>query len=127
MANYLELKSKTPELTDCFFAFNMQQYHEGVRQLQGKEVYSGEYVCRGLFGTKEGVHNFLNFHNDLKNQIREECTPQEVYDYEYDNHECGYVCDDTEAIRIVIYYFGMIPALTIKRRYGFVDIESLEA
>lgn len=119
MASYFELKSRTPELTDCFFAFNIQQYNDGVTQLQGKEICSGEYICKGLFGTKEGVRNFLNFHNDIKNQIREQCTPQEVYDYEYKNHECGYLCDDTEALRIVVYYFSMVHALTIKRRYGF--------
>jgi hypothetical protein len=119
MASYFELKSRTPELTDCFFAFNIQQYNDGVAQLQGKEIYSGEHICKGLFGTMEGVRNFLNFHNDIKNQIREQCTPQEVYDYEYENHECGYLCDDTEALRIVVYYFSMVHALTIKRRYGF--------
>lgn len=127
MASYFDLKSRTPELTDCFFAFNIQQYNDGVAQLQGKEICSGEYICKGLFGTKEGVRNFLNFHNDIKNQIREQCTPQEVYDYEYENHECGYLCDDTEAMKIVIYYFGAIPALTVKRRRGFVGRKSHEA
>ena len=51
--------------------------------------------------------------------MSEECDPQEVYDYEYSNHECSYVGDDTEAIEIVIAYFGKERAKEVERKHSF--------
>lgn len=76
----------------------------------------------GLFGTKEGIEKFMGFYDKQTERIAAECDPQEVYNYEFDNHECSYTNDDTEAIKLVCSYFGLERALTVKRRFGYFDI-----
>lgn len=51
----------------------------------------------------------------LKTEVVENCSPQEVYDYEFLNHECGWTGDDEEAIQIVLHYFGADRAREVKR------------
>jgi hypothetical protein len=45
-----------------------------------------------------------------------------VYNYEYWNHECDYVGDDEEAVKIVISIYGNEIARTIKRKYAYYSI-----
>lgn len=122
MSKYTELKNQEAPCDDCFFAFSNQQLSEGIAKLEGKKVYSAR---GGLYGTKEGIENFLNFYVELEKRIAAECDPQEVYDYEFGNHECGYLWDDTEAIKIVLSYFGPEKTATVKRRCAHVKIEDL--
>ena len=102
---YEELKNQHPESEECFFAFSKIQLNEGIekKKLQNKKILLGGL---GLYGTKEGLDNFHQFYLDIKERIKNECKPQEIYDYEYYNHECKYTGDDTEAIEKVKYYFG---------------------
>lgn len=119
---YLELKSKEPVLEECFFAFSKEQFEEGKKPLGEEKIYSGG---AGLYGTKEGLIKLRNYYDELANEIAEQCSPQDVYNYEYDNHECEYVCDDREAIEIVIYYFGKERAEEVSRRWGYTKIREL--
>lgn len=64
----------------------------------------------------------LNRSNDLRafdrmhEQVRKECDPQEVYFYEFNNHESMYAYDgDYEAIKLIIDIFGENIARKIKR------------
>jgi len=58
--------------------------------------------------------------------IFHECDPQEVYCYEYNNHECCIAFDgDIEAIRLVAGIWGVETAKTIKRRSAFYRVEEL--
>jgi len=41
-----------------------------------------------------------------------------IYDYEFGNYECDYIGDDTEAIKLVVSYFGEERAKTVKRKNG---------
>ena len=123
MKPYQELSDKHPEMIECFFAFSKEQIEKGIKE-KGLE---GKKLCRysdinGLFGTREGITQFLKFYDDRHNEIAAECDPQEVYDHEYWNHECGYVCDDSEAINIVIGYFGKEKAKTVNRKHACTDI-----
>lgn len=118
---YSELKKQQPVLEECFFAFSNEQFAEGVKEhnLEGKKIYSGEY---GLYGTADGIQKFYAAYEAIELQIIEQCSPQEVYDYEFDNHDCTYVGDDEEAIDIVLNLFGVEKAKTVVRKYGYKQL-----
>jgi len=40
-------------------------------------------------------------------RIRKECTPQEVFDYEYNNHECDYTNDVENPCMYIIELYGI--------------------
>lgn len=125
MSTYSELNNKQAPMIECFFAFSNQQFAEGVKNasLEGKKIYRGD---GGLYGTREGITQFFKFYDDLNKEIGEKCDPQEVYDYEFNNHECDYTGDDTEAIKMVVSYFGDEKAGTVKRKYARVKISDLQ-
>ena len=53
---------------------------------------------------------------DREKQIPTECDPQEVYFYEYNNHECMFAWDgDKEAVEIIIRHWGKDVAKSLKR------------
>lgn len=128
MSKYTELKNQEAPCIDCFFAFSNEQFEIGVKEkgLEGLKIYSAGKVFSGLYGTSEGIENFLNFYVELEKRISAECDPQEVYDYEFGNHECGYVGNDEEAIKLVISYFGAERAKTVKRMCAWVNIDEVD-
>jgi hypothetical protein len=110
---------------NCFFAFSDKQVLEGMKKAsisEGEKLYSDG---GGLHGTKEGLRRYFTAIKEKEARIAKECNPQEVYDYEFANHECGYVCDDEEAIRIAVHYFGKEVAKKIERRFGYIEIDNL--
>ncbi len=123
--NYQEIKNMQPTLKDCFFAFSEEQMKIGIEKfnLHDKKVYSGGM---GLYGTKEGIKALMLDYDRLSAEITNKCDPQEVYNYEFYNHECSYTCEDTEAMQLVISYFGIEKAKTIKRKYAYKKIEDFE-
>ena len=92
-----------------FFAFNEDQFKEGLKELglenekelKGK-LFKGPY---GEYGTKEGFVNREKGFEQMSERIKTECSPEEIFEYEYYNHECGYTGDWTEAINITNCYF----------------------
>lgn len=106
MTHYEELKNTHIEPVNCFYAFSNKQYDEAIKEkkLEGQKIYKTS--ISGLYGTKEGLDAYYAKINEHTKRIPKECTPQEVYDYEFINHECGYVGSDEEAIEIVRTYFG---------------------
>lgn len=125
--NYEKLKNLVIPLDGCFFAFSNEQFAQGISKLgispdNAKEmIYRGDY---GLYGTREGLTAYRANIKENNARIAAECDPQEVYDYEFINHECGYTGDDLEAIRIVYAYFGPERTMDVKRIPGcdIVDI-----
>lgn len=120
--NYLKIKMEQPTLEKVFFAFSNKQFAENkIKAGIGPEekIYRGP---AGSYGTKEGLLNMVNFYDNKHEKIKNNCDPQEVYDYEFNNHECSYVYDDEEAINIVIDYFGEDRAKQVKRRYANKEI-----
>jgi hypothetical protein len=122
--NYQEIKNEQPILRNCFFAFSKEQLNEGIakHKLEGQKLFSG---YGGLYGTKEGIDELMNFYDNLNTRIATECDPQEVYDYEHSNHECGYTYDDSEAMMIVISTFTEEQAKNVKRKNACYTIEEL--
>lgn len=125
MSKYTEIRAIEPVLEECFFAFSNEQFAEGKKRMNigDKKILRG---MGGLFGTQEGIDKLMKFYDDQSEQIAKECDPQEVYNYEFSNHECGYTNDDEEAIKIVCSYFGLERTLEVKRSYGYFDITKWE-
>lgn len=119
--NYQEIKNEQAPLNECFFAFSKEQFEKGIAEnnLEGKKIYSG---FGGLYGTEKGIKDLLHFYSDVNDRIAKECSPQEVYDYEYDNHECSITCDDSEAIMIALGIFTEAECKTIKRKNGYLNM-----
>lgn len=121
MSKYTELKEQHAPMWETFFAFSNEQFDQGMKEagIEGKKIFSGG---AGLYGTRAGIDKLMQFYEEREKRIAENCTPQEVYNYEFSNHECDYVGDDTEAIDIVINYFGAERAREVKRRYAWKEI-----
>ena len=124
MNRYHELKNEHPKSEDygVFFAFSNEQFEEGRKGLIRKGyLKEGEKVCQGpygMFGSKDEIQRYLDFYAERGKRIKEECSPQEVYFYEFNNHECMVTCDDDDALRVVIDYFGNEAAHSIHRIYA---------
>ena len=121
---YQEIKNIQAPLIECFFAFSNSQFEQGVKEnnLENKKILS---AGNGLYGTKEGITNFIGFYDNLSKKIGEQCNPQDVYNYEYANHECGYTNDDTEVIKICLGYFTETQCKEIKRKNAYYSINDI--
>lgn len=79
----------------------------------------GEKICSagaGLYGTRDGLDRYFAAHDDFDKRITAECDPQEVYFYEYNNHECQISWDgDDPAYRIIVRLWGEETAQKIQR------------
>lgn len=102
---YSEVKQFNPSMAECFFAFGNQQFAAGKVKAaisDDAEIFSGG---AGLYGTQAGLAQFRKELDDLHQAIMDNCDPQDVYDYEFSNHECGYTGDDSIPLQIVADYF----------------------
>lgn len=108
---YSDVKKFNPSMKNCFFAFGNQQFEEGKTKSipEGEKVLSANH---GLYGTNDGIKQFFAELAEIRQRIIENCDPQDVYNYEFGNHECGYTGDDAEALDIVKNYF---PEAAVKR------------
>ena len=106
---YRQIRNTHPDADKygVFFAFSDKQFNEGYNRLvRLGHIKKGDKIMHdkntGAFGTKEGLDGFFKFYDDNLAQIPKECDPQEVYFYEYNNHECMFSWDgDLEAINII--------------------------
>lgn len=131
LKRYKELCNQHSEVDvkkfDCFFAFSNEQFAKGkasIRSLgEGEKLVS---LGGGCYGTKDGADRLFKFYDEVNAKIKDECDPQEVYCYEYNNHECCIAFDgDIEAIRLVARIWGVETAKTIRRKSAFYGVEEL--
>lgn len=133
---YHQLKYDSASQPNCrklgvFFAFSNKQFEEGYQQLvadghikDGDKVVRSAYV-NGMFGTREGFDKLYAAYDEIDKKIKEECDPQEVYFYEYNNHESMINWDgDEEAIKVIIRIWGKEVAKGIKRYHAIYDIDN---
>lgn len=102
---------------DCFFAFSNQQFAEGLKKIrplkEGEKLVS---VGAGMYGTRDGVDKFFAAYDEIDKRIKQECDPQEVYFYEYNNHESMISWDgDAEPFKIIRRIWGDETAAKIVR------------
>lgn len=129
---YREIKDIQPDCSKfgVFFAFSREQFDEGYKGLINHgHIKDGDKVLRGpagLFGTKKGIENFIGFYETRDKAIPIECDPQEVYFYEYNNHESMIAWDgDLEAIKIIIDIWGADVARQIKRYNASMSVDNI--
>lgn len=119
---YIEIREMHPDCDEygVFFAFNHEQFIKGYKRLvELGFIKGGDKVCQGgsgVLGSKDSIDRFYQFYEDRTKRVAEECDPQEVYFYEYNNHECMISWDgDKDAIELIELYWGEETAKTIKR------------
>ena len=124
MTTYADLRNLAPALCECFHAFNDRQMNEGLEKT-GLSRSTIVHYGYGLYGSKAGITKYLQFYDNIDKQIAAQCTPQEVYDAEYDNHECDYNQSDTAAMVLVLGIFSVSKASTIDRRNAVLPVEEI--
>ena len=102
----------------------VQRYKfESKSQPEGEKLL---HIGGGGFATKDGAKRLFEFYESIDAKIKAECDPQEVYVYEYNNHECCIAWDgDLEAIKIVLSLFGEDAARNIKRYRASMNVDNL--
>ena len=111
IGRYLELKSEHPDSDKygIFFAFDAKAYGQGCKRLEERGYLKGGAKVvsagAGMYGTREEITRYLDFYGEREKIMAKECNPQEVYFYEWNNHECMFDNDDS-AMKIVISIFG---------------------
>ena len=127
---YMKIKEEHPreEAYGVFFAFNKEHFQEGYKSLvkrgyvkDGDKITSG---AMGIYGTADEIARFFDFYNERNKRIAKECDPQEVYFYEWNNHECMFG-DDDDVVKLIADYFGKEAAHKIHRVGGGRDINIL--
>lgn len=121
---YHELITQQPKSEEygVFFAFDKEQLEQGRQSLIRRGfMKEGDKICftdMGMYGTKEEIKRYFAFYDERDRIIKEECDPQEVYFYEWNNHECMISGDDDEALKGIIRIFGAEVAHKIYRLYA---------
>ena len=118
---YLELREQWSNVStlkfDCFYAFSDSQFHKGLSRI--RPLKEGEQLCRGgggLYGTKDGMQRYFQAMRECADKIKDECDPQEVYCYEYNNHEAQISWEhDNQIMEMVTSIFGKDAASKIIR------------
>jgi hypothetical protein len=130
LKRYKELTNQHPDIEKhgCFFAFGNESFCKGLSCLIERGVVKSvkEIVSDGggMYGTPDGIRAVYRAYDDRNKIISQECDPQEVYCYEYNNHESCIAYDgDLEAFRLVIYLFGEEAARRIKRFNAYYPYE----
>lgn len=131
---YRELNSQHPDDKEygVFFAFGNKQFSEGVKKLisrgyikEGEEERIAGYGG-GLYGLPSELVRFMDFYKDKRKRIASECDPQEVYCYEFNNHESMIAFDgDKDALQLVLDIWGADAARKVRRFCAFYSTESL--
>lgn len=129
---YFEIRDKfnsrpTPYM---FFAFNKEQFDKGLEKLksEGWKTDDEKLVSIGLggFTTHRGLKRLDKEIAEHYEEIRSNCDPQWVYDYECDNHESEInTVGDAEALSIIVNIWGEETAQNIKRKHAYYSLEEV--
>ena len=122
---YRELEDDHPDSNKygIFWAFSDQQFEEGKAKMKERGLYKdGQKIWSfgmGGYGVDEKlIDEFFNYYKNRRKIVAAECDPQEVYIYEWNNHECMISCDDHDAFKVVVDTFGKEIAKNVVRFYG---------
>lgn len=128
---YKALKyDEQPPQGNYFWAFDRNQLATGYMRLKESGAVSEPKQLLnaggGLFGTRQALDNLYMWEIKRGARIADECDPQEVYLYEYNNHESFISWDgDLEPIKIIINIWGYEVAQNIDRLSATKTIEQI--
>lgn len=128
--HYCDLKKAMNEHRhpEVEFAFGKEQFDKMLSILKPK-LKEGEKIIAfgsGGFATPYGYNQLVKFYDEMNERIKNECDPQEVYVYQYNNYECCIAYEgDTHAIKYVLDIFGEEKCRTIKRYRVQMTIDQL--
>lgn len=111
---------------------NVKTTKDGLQYYQDWDKYEGAIVMVNpktmqlykaikeerfrLYGKKDSIENLQKAYDNLNERLKNECSPQEVYFQEYNNHECQFGWSgDKEAMEIIKSIWGEEIARTIER------------
>lgn len=121
MTLYCELEDNRTQIDltayDMFAAYTDKQFKDGIASIRplGEGEKLIDYGC-GVFGTRDGIAKYEQYCIAIKKRIAEECDPQEIYCYEFNNHESMSAYDgDMDAVLIVAHLFGWSVCRRLKR------------
>lgn len=128
--NRLEDEWNSQDKPYVFYAFNRDQFAQGVKDLERNGWKNeGEKLVNlgaGIFTTRRGYEKMKEEVEAHYLSIREACSPEAVYLYEYDNHESHYSMDgDLEPMRIVLRIFGEEALGTFRRKSACYTIKQI--
>lgn len=134
---YKSLRYRQPNADEygVFFAFSEDRFNEGYNHLielglikDGEKVVRSSRIPEMFCANKELLKKWWQFYYDNDKEISEKCNPQEVYFYEYNNHEAMINYEgDLEPIKIVASLFGREVAKKITRYSNYYSLdEALE-
>lgn len=118
MSKYQELKEKASKVSmpGIFYAFSNQQFKEGLVKiglLKENETLD-DFQKKGIkittdglggYGLKEAFAERRKQYDTIDEEIKANCTADEIFEYEWWNHECGLTYSYTEALEITREYF----------------------
>ena len=108
MGRYVEIKQEQFDFKGhgAFFAFGQEQF---TANKIGEEPFVS--MGTGLYCSKKSAlalaKAFNEFVDEKNAQIKKECEPQEVFDYEYNNYECDYTNDVENPCMYIIELYGL--------------------
>lgn len=112
MGKYAELKRKAVDnapVDGIFYAFSDEQFAEGLAKCgyTQADVDDGNIVTDGLggYGTMEAFDKRNELYAQYNERIKLECMPDEIFSYEYWNHNCNYTGDIVDALKVTQSYF----------------------
>ena len=107
---YTELKDEYSKYHNdgIEYVFGQDQWRDYLKrhnltEEQAKATLIGDGF--GGIGTKEAFKARDEYFDSVTKKISEQCNPDEIFEYEYWNHECGYTGDWSEALKITKAYF----------------------
>lgn len=108
------------EAMGIFCAFSEKQFDEGVKSLikRGfiKDVSELRSGIANTFGAPGSFKKMYAAYDEISRRIKKECDPQEVYFWEFNNHETPYGWGgDIEVMRIIVDTWGYETAIGLKR------------
>lgn len=128
--HYTQLKDEMyhRDFQGIFYAFSNEQYEDGLKSIQHLRT-DGDKIYRfgnGGFGLKKYINEMFEAYERQFQRIKNECDPQEIYFYEFNNYECCISYDgDLEAIKQIINIWGEDIARNINRIDGYNSIDEI--
>lgn len=129
---YFEIREKfnTRPIPYMFFAFNKEQFNEGLEKLKNEGWKSDDEklvnIGFGGFTTYKGLDILKKEIAEHYEEIRSTCNQQLVYEYECNNHESEIsTVGDAEALSIIVTIWDKETASNIKRKHAYYSLEEV--